>query len=47
MVYIIIHNVSQASLQGMGADYMLVYKVLGAICMVCIALALHVLQLVR
>ena len=45
MVYIIIHNVLQAGLQGMGADYMLVYKIVVAICTVCIALALQVLQL--
>ena len=44
MVYIIIHNVLQAGLQGMGADYMLVYKIVVAICTVCIALALQVLQ---
>ena len=32
-------------LQGMGAVYMLVYTVVGAICIVCIALALQILQL--
>ena len=45
MVYIIIHNVLQAGLQGMGADYMLVYTVVGPISIVCIALTLQVLQL--
>ena len=40
-----IHNVLQAGLQGVGAVYMLIYAVVGAICIVCIALALQVLLL--